>query len=49
MTDVDKEIAAYDKIQADLETNHMGKWVVIKDENLVGRDYAGFLRAYRIS
>lgn len=36
MADVDKEIAAYTKLQPDLESRHMGKWVLIHDEALVG-------------
>jgi hypothetical protein len=34
--DVTKEIAAYDKIRADLEAKHMSKWVLVKDGELVG-------------
>ena len=41
MADLDKEIAAYEKIQADLESKHVGKWVLLKEETLVGL-YDGF-------
>ena len=33
---VNKEIAAYEKLQPELEANHMGKWVLIHEEKLVG-------------
>jgi len=36
MADIDTEIAAYDKLRADLEANHMGKWVLVRDEKLEG-------------
>ncbi len=32
---VNKEIAAYEKLQPELEANHMGKWVLIHEEKLV--------------
>ena len=35
MPEVDKEIAAYDKMRVDLESEHTGEWVLIKDEKLV--------------
>ena len=35
MADVDKEIAAYDKLRLELESKHMGKWVLVHDEQLV--------------
>ena len=41
MADVDKDIAAYETIQAELESKHVGKWVLVKDEALVGV-YDGF-------
>ena len=28
---VNKEIAAYEKLQPELEANHMGKWVLIHE------------------
>jgi hypothetical protein len=36
MADVDKDIAAYDALQGQLEANHMSKWVLIRDEALIG-------------
>lgn len=33
---VNKEIAAFEKMQPELEANHMGKWVLIHEEKLVG-------------
>ena len=36
MLDLSRQIAAYEKIQSDLETDHFGKWVVFYDEELVG-------------
>lgn len=36
MADVDKEIAAYGNMQAELESKHTGKWVLIKDAALIG-------------
>ncbi len=36
MAEVDKEIAAYDKLQFELESANTGKWVLIKDEVLIG-------------
>ena len=35
MADVDKEIAAYEKMRAELESKHTGKWVLIRDEALI--------------
>lgn len=32
---VNREIAAYEKLQRELEANHMGKWVLIHEEKLV--------------
>lgn len=34
--DVNREIAGYKKLQSELEASHMGKWVLIHDEKLVG-------------
>ena len=31
-----KEMSAYDKMRSDLETDHLGKWVIMHDEVLVG-------------
>ncbi len=36
MLDLSRQIAAYEKIQSDLETDHFRKWVVFYDEELVG-------------
>jgi hypothetical protein len=36
MADIDKEIAAYEKVQADLEAHHTGKWVLFHDLQLEG-------------
>lgn len=36
MPDVDKELAAYSRLQPGLEADHMGKWVLIHDETLIG-------------
>ena len=33
--DVTSEIAAYDRMRAELEIDHMGKWVLIKDGQLI--------------
>jgi hypothetical protein len=41
MAEVEREIAAYEKMQAELESAHVGKWVLIKDETLIGV-YDGF-------
>jgi len=35
MADLNKEIAAYEKIQTSLEAKHMGKWAIIHDGALV--------------
>ena len=36
MTELDREIAAYETIRADLENQHMGKWILIFNEKLIG-------------
>lgn len=36
MLELRRQIAAYEKIKSDLETDHFGKWVVFYDEELVG-------------
>lgn len=36
MTTLDQEIAAYENMRADLENRHMGEWVLISDEKLIG-------------
>ena len=43
MAEITLEIAAYERMQSDLEREHMGKWVVVHDEQLLGayEDYLG--------
>ncbi len=36
MADLNEEIKAYESMQADLETKHMGKWVLVHDLKLIG-------------
>ena len=36
MADIEVEIAAYERMQDDLERKHMGKWVIVHDEQLIG-------------
>jgi hypothetical protein len=36
MSDLDTELAAYDKMRDQLEAHSMGKWVVVRDGQLVG-------------
>jgi len=36
MAEMEKEIAAFVKMQAELETKHMGKWVLFHDLALCG-------------
>ena len=36
MAEITLEIAAYERMQSDLEREHMGKWVVVHDEQLIG-------------
>ena len=36
MADLSKEIAAYEKIKNELEDQHRGEWVLIKDEEKIG-------------
>ena len=36
MTSIDEEIAAYETMQASLESEHMGEWVVMRERKLVG-------------
>ncbi len=35
MAALDNEIAAYDKMQAELESKHLSKWVLIREQSLV--------------
>jgi hypothetical protein len=34
MAELEKEIAAFEKIRAELEAHHKGKWVVVRDAKL---------------
>jgi len=36
MAEITLEIAAYERMQSELEREHMGKWVVVHDEQLIG-------------
>ncbi len=36
MTDIDRELAAYEKMRPELEAQHMSKWVLIRGGKLVG-------------
>jgi hypothetical protein len=36
MATLDAEIATFERMKPDLERHHMGKWVVIHEEELVG-------------
>jgi hypothetical protein len=42
--DLDFDIAAYEAMRADLEAHSMGRWVVVRDRQLVGA-YDSFERA----
>ncbi len=44
MAELEKEIAAFEALRPALEAQHMGKWVLVHDENLVGT-YDSFDRA----
>jgi hypothetical protein len=35
MADLNSEIAAYDTMRQDLEANHMGKWALLHDRELI--------------
>ncbi len=35
MSELDQELRAFEAMKADLEEHHMGKWVVIRDGQLV--------------
>ena len=35
MAELAQEIAAYDAMRGELETAHLGKWAVVRDEKLV--------------
>ena len=36
MIELDREIAAYDTMRADLENHHMGEWALVFDGKLIG-------------
>jgi hypothetical protein len=36
MIELDREISAYETMRADLENHHMGEWVLIFGEHLIG-------------
>lgn len=36
MDEIDKEIVAYEQRQIELESQHMGKWVLFHDLQLIG-------------
>ncbi len=36
MADLDKDLTAFEGMRADLEAHHMGEWVLVHDEKLVG-------------
>jgi hypothetical protein len=36
MHDIDNEIAAYEVMRDDLETHHMGEWIVMREGKLIG-------------
>ena len=36
MTDIDREIAAYETMRAELENQHMGEWIIVSGEKLIG-------------
>ena len=44
MSELTKEIAAYERMRNELETDHLGKWALVHDEGLVGL-YATFEEA----
>jgi hypothetical protein len=36
MAEIDNEIHAYEAMREKLETEHMGKWVLVRQEKLIG-------------
>ena len=36
MAELDKELAAYNAMRAQLEKDHMGEWILVHDGELVG-------------
>jgi hypothetical protein len=41
MADIDNELAAYEGMRVGLEARHMGEWVLIHDQQLIG-NFASF-------
>ena len=42
MDQLSKEMAAYDRMRDELERDYFGKWVIVRDEELVGTyDHSG--------
>jgi hypothetical protein len=41
MADIDSELAAYEGMRVGLEARHMGEWVLIHDQELIG-NFASF-------
>ncbi len=48
MIELDREIAAYDVLRADLENHHMGEWALVFDGNLIGT-FPSFDEAARLA
>ncbi len=48
MAEITQEIAAYERIRGNLEREHLGKWVVVHDEQLIGA-YEDFQEAADIA
>ncbi len=44
MATLSNEIAAYERMRNDLELDHLGQWVVVHDEKLIGT-YESFEKA----
>jgi hypothetical protein len=36
MADINQEIEAYNQMKAELEANHMGKWVLMYEREVIG-------------
>jgi hypothetical protein len=48
MAELGDEIAAYERMHADLEAAHLGEWAVVHDEELIGT-YTSFDAAARVA
>ena len=48
MSELDREIAAYESMRANLESHHMGQWVLVHNENLV-EVYSSFDEAAEVA